>query len=170
MPDKKHRNPFEDHINSDSFDVSNLGEGSRVAEMGVEISDFLKRLPQPLTHELWDTELDEQQKAISAYLVTELAERIIRELHTDEVAQYSHHELIFLLTVPVTLAMLAEQQLHTPAKPEQPVQPIIAHPTAYPSQTTPIIAQANFAAIREIAMRWFQRVKERVMLFLSGEE
>lgn len=112
MPGKKHRNPFEDHINSESFDVSNLGSVHERSPMEQEMDEFFDSLSSEAGHDLWDNELDDRQKEISAYLATELAERIMRQQHGELVDDFSDAELISLMTVPVTLAMIAEQRLH----------------------------------------------------------
>lgn len=112
MPSKKHRNLFEDHINSESFDVSNLGSAQERSEIEKEIANFFDSLPKEMNHDLWDNELDDRQKTISAHLITEMAERILREEHGDLLEELSDSQLISLMTVPVTLAMLAQQQLH----------------------------------------------------------
>lgn len=114
MPGKKQRNPFEDHINSESFDVSNLGAVQERSAIDMEMEEFFASLPDELNFELWDKELDDRQKVISAYLATELAERILRDQHSDLLEDHSDAQLIELLTVPVTLAMIAEQRLHQP--------------------------------------------------------
>jgi hypothetical protein len=116
MPDGKRHNPFEDFISSDSFDVSKLDQPIATSFDGLDeqMQVFFESLPQPLTYELWDTELDDQQKNICAYLVTELIDRVLRENHAEELQDVSDEDLIHLLTVPVTLALLAQQRLHTP--------------------------------------------------------
>lgn len=104
--------PFDNHINSESFDVSRLDNAVPPTEMDLEMQTFFDNLPTALNHELWDTELDERQKLICAHLTSELVERVVRENHPELLQDMSDAELITLLSVPVTLAMLAEQRLH----------------------------------------------------------
>lgn len=104
--------PFEHHINSESFDVSKLDNAAPPTEMDLEMQAFFDNLPNALNHELWDTELDERQKMICAHLTSELVERVMRENHAELLEDINDAELIALLSVPVTLAMLAEQRLH----------------------------------------------------------
>jgi hypothetical protein len=106
------QDPFEDHINSESFDVSHLDNPVPPSEMDLEMQAFFDNLPTMLNHELWDTELDERQKIISAHLTSELVERVMRENHPELLQDMSDAELITLLSVPITIAMLAEQRLH----------------------------------------------------------
>jgi hypothetical protein len=106
------QNPFEDHINSESFDVSHLDNPVPPSEMDLEMQAFFDNLPTALNHELWDTELDERQKMISAHLTSELVERVMRENHPELLQDINDAELIALLSVPITIAMLAEQRLH----------------------------------------------------------
>lgn len=114
MLDDERQNPFENFIGSDSFDLSQLDQPllARPDEFAIEIQDFLDNLPQPLNYELWDNALDERQKLICAYLTTELVDRVMRVHHPDEVHRLSDEELIQILTVPITIAMLAEDRLH----------------------------------------------------------
>ena len=78
MSENQHRNPFEDHINGETFDVSRLDNVPPPNEMDMEIQAFFDSLPKPLNHELWDTELDDRQKTICAYLTTEMVEHVMR--------------------------------------------------------------------------------------------
>src|SRR5688572_1038445 len=136
MSENQHRNPFEDHINSETFDVSRLDNVPPPNEMDMEIQAFFDSLPKPLNHELWDTELDDRQKTICAYLTTEMVEHVMRVYYAEELQDLSDDQLIYILTVPVTLAMLAEEHLHdkyaaaAPEKPE-PVMPLFNHPNAF---------------------------------------
>ena len=104
--------PFENHINSESFDVSHLDNPVPPSEMDLEMQAFFDNLPTALNHELWDTELDERQKMISAHLASELVERVMRENHPELLQDINDAELIALLSVPITIAMIAEQRLH----------------------------------------------------------
>jgi hypothetical protein len=104
--------PFENHINSESFDVSHLDNPVPPSEMDLEMQAFFDNLPATLNHELWDTELDDRQKMISAHLTSELVERVMRENHPELLQDMSDAELITLLSVPITIAMLAEHRLH----------------------------------------------------------
>lgn len=110
MPEQK-QNPFEAHINSEAFDVSGLDD-RRPDPDWEAVRDFLDSLPQPLSTELWDDLLDDKQKVLCAYLATELVDRVMRSEHEDLVGHLSDDQLIYLLTLPVTLSMVAEERLH----------------------------------------------------------
>ncbi len=147
MPEKKHRNPFEEHINSESFDVSHLGSLKQLSKLDGEMNAFFESLPDNLRDELWDKELDNRQKEITAYLATELAERIMREQYPEILSDLSDGELTYFMTVPVTLAMLAEQRLH---QSEQKVeQEKTLHPTA--------LDRDDFA---ELPANWGEKLNE----------
>ena len=68
-------------------------------------------------------------------------------------------KLIYILTVPVTLAMLAEEHLHdkfqatAPEKPET-VMPVFNHPNAFANNTT-----FDFSAVQESLRGGWQRLK-----------
>jgi hypothetical protein len=120
MADNKPKNPFEEHIESDAFDVSKLEHTSQqgdISEAGRRVQELLDSLPQPLSHELWDTHLDDDQKRLSAHLSMTVVERVLRQNHADELADLSDDQLTFLITVPIVLAMLTEERLHRTHQP-----------------------------------------------------
>ncbi|MDQ7036892.1 MAG: hypothetical protein Q9P01_19270 [Anaerolineae bacterium] len=160
MPEKKHRNPFEDHINSETFDVSQLENVSSASQMAVEMQAFFDNLPQPLNYELWDSELNDRQKMICAYLAIEIVEQALRVQYAEELQDFSDVQLTDMLMVPVTLAMLAEERLHE--KPQRPAStkqdshvPTLNHPNAYDDKL-----QFDFLAFQEMLQRWFYKTKD----------
>lgn len=136
MTEDKHPNPFEDHINSESFDLSRLDSSLISGEIELELQQFFDSLPYPLDHTVWENALDERQRTICAHVTLELVDRVLRVHFGDKVRHLRDDELIYLLTVPVAVAMLAEQQLHqqpaAPVQPPDPVEPQSAHPAAAP--------------------------------------
>jgi hypothetical protein len=157
MPEKKHRNPFEDHINSESFDVSNLGSVQERSPMDREMQEFFDSLPNELDHTLWDNELDERQKAISAYLTTELAERILRQEHGELLEDISNSQLIHIINVPVTLAMMAEQRLH---RIEEHERKTVAAPALSSYDDEYAELPPNFA---DVLNEWFLKAKDFII-------
>lgn len=154
--------PFEHHINSESFDVSQLENAVPPTEMDLEMQAFFDNLPTALNHELWDTELDERQKLICAHLTNELVERVVRENHPELLESFTDGELIALLSVPVTLAMLAEQRLHQSQQtaPElissQPKTNFLP-PTVTPSPSTQVSLRQFFSQAKDFFIRLFRR-------------
>ena len=168
MSEKKHRNPFEEHINSETFDVSRLDNVPPPTEMDMEIQAFFDSLPKPLNHELWDTELDDRQKTICAYLTTEMVEHVMRVYYAEELQDLSDDQLIYILTVPVTLAMLAEEHLHDKYLPPatdkaEPVSPVLHHPNAYVDAAKPF----DFSGLQESLRMGWQRVKNFFARFFN---
>jgi hypothetical protein len=162
MPEKKHRNPFEEHINSETFDVSNLENAPQAHPMDLEMQAFFDSLPGPLNYELWDTELDDRQRMLSMYLTTEIVERVLRVHYADELEEFSDEQLIDILMVPVTLAMLAEERLHE--KPQVP-EPEKAE-TNVLAMNHPNFEDApefDFAALKEMLRLWYQRTRDFFM-------
>jgi hypothetical protein len=160
MPEKKHRNPFEDHINSETFDVSQLENVPSASQMAVEMQVFFDDLPQPLNYELWDSELNDRQKMICAYLAIEIVEQVLRVQYAEELQDFSDVQLTDMLMVPVTLAMLAEERLHEkaqrPASTKQDSHaPTLNHPNAYGDKL-----QFDFVAFQEMLQRWFYKTKD----------
>lgn len=163
MPEKKRRNPFEDHINSESFDVSRLDNAPHPNELEADIQEFLESFPQPLNHELWDSELDDRQKMICAYLTTELVEQVIRGQYGEELQDISDDQLVDMLMIPVTLAMLAEERLHEkpPSAPPAPTiaqLPVLGHTSAFGQPQS-----ADFTVVKETVRHWWQRTKDFVV-------
>lgn len=128
MHEENHPDPFEEHINSDTFDVDSLDKPLPRSEMDLQMEQFFDKLPYPLNHELWDTELDDSQKLICAHLATELIDRVLRIQHEEMLEDLNDDQLIFMLTVPITLAMLAQKQLHKPER-LKPKLPILVPPS-----------------------------------------
>lgn len=165
MAEEKYQNPFEKHINSESFDISRLDISSLPPEFEAKLQHFFDTLPQPLDHSLWEQVLDEQQQLISAHVTLELVDRVMRVHFGDKVRNLRDDELIYLLTVPVTIAMLAEQRLHqdkaaeAPAVPEQPQSPPPAHPVQSPAEIPDWGIRLNkwLLRARDIAIRILRR-------------
>lgn len=164
MPEEKRHDPFQQHIESDAFDVSGLGRGlslSTVLEQ--EIREFLNTLPQPLDYELWDNALDEQRKLLCVHLTAELVERVIRPNHNDHVEHLTDDELIYILMVPVTVAMLAERHFNpSPApapKPAPDTTPTLRE--RLQRQQLPKRLRAATYALRERMSKMIFRLLER---------
>lgn len=121
MPDKKRRNLFEEHIESEDFDVGDLGTIGSL-NLSPQLTELLTSLPQPLDYRIWDEYLDERQKLLCAQLTIEIIDRVLRDQFPQEVMHLSDDELIYMLTVPVALSVLVESQFSKKPKPtEAPV-------------------------------------------------
>lgn len=165
MYEPEQHNPFENHINSEAFDVSKLDHAIPRSEMDREMERFFNELPLPLNHELWDTELDDRQKIICAHLATELIDRVLRVHHEDIVEDLSDDQLISLLTVPITLALIAEQRLHSPRS-STPKSQILFPPPLEQEEQSPasparpdlkLRIRSHLIRARDFIMRLFQR-------------
>jgi hypothetical protein len=154
--------PFEDHINSESFDVSHLDNAVPPSEMDLEMQAFFDNLPTALNHELWDTELDERQKIISAHLTSELVERVMRENHPELLQDINDAELIALLSVPITIAMIAEQRLHQ-SRQEAPefissqAKSDFLAPSILPSPAASVNFRQFFSQAKDFFIKLFRR-------------
>lgn len=134
QPDNETPNPFEDHIESDVFDVSQLGTSFDPTRLDEQIQTLLNTLPQPLDYRLWDEELDDIQKQLCAHLTTAIIERFIRPTYQEELGDLSDDDLLMILTVPLALAMLTQQRLYSP--PTTPHTPNAASASYSPSKVT----------------------------------
>ncbi len=117
QPEDKRHNPFEDHIESDLFDVSELETVTDDSPLNQQLLRLLNSLPQPLDYRVWDEELDDYQKQLCAYLTTAIIERVWRPNHAEELTDFSDDELMMLLTVPLSLGIIAQQRLHSTLPP-----------------------------------------------------
>jgi len=158
MPDEKRRNPFEEFIDSESFDVSKLDTTISPVrdEIQLAVQDLLADL-QPISYELYD-ELDDRQKRICAYLITEL-DAILRDDTTDLDIDLSNEELVQAVTIPVMLAMIAEARLHKPPPPEEPL--IIPRSFDYQVDANPNLPASWSEIFKEFIKRtqsFFKRV------------
>jgi hypothetical protein len=161
MSEKNQHNPFEKHINSDSFDVDSLDRTLPRSEMDLEMEQFFDKLPYPLNHELWDTELDDRQKLICVHLATELIDRVMRVYYEDMLDDLSDDQLIFILTVPITLAILSQQRLHKPEAREQKEFVLVPPPLKEEKAPPPLRSK-----LRQGINKWlFQAQKFIIHLF-----
>ncbi|MEO1289958.1 MAG: hypothetical protein AAFV93_19550 [Chloroflexota bacterium] len=161
MPDNKQRNPFEDHINSESFDVSYLGAIQERSDFDMEMDAFLQSLPENLDHSLYDIELDSRQQAICSYLTHTLSEQLLHDESGEFSEDVREHHLQQLLTMPVAIAMLAQQRL---CEPEIEVQhPLHANPDSYRddfSELSPNLGEKiinGIITIRDFIINLFRR-------------
>ena len=100
MPHKNRRNLFEEHIESDDFDVSRLGLTYGMSDLSSQVSELLSQLPRPFDYRIWDQYLDERQKLLCAQLTFEIIDHVIREQHLQETIHLSDDDLVQMLTVP----------------------------------------------------------------------
>lgn len=117
QPEDKRRNPFEEHIESDLFDVSELETVTDDSPLNQQLQRLLNTLPQPLDYHVWDEELDDYQKQLCAYLTTAVIDRVWRPNHAEELSEFSDDDLMLLLTVPLALGMIVQQRLHSTTPP-----------------------------------------------------
>lgn len=114
-------NPFESHINSDAFDVSSLAHRSQTS---VRVRELMQSIV--LDERLVETYLDEDQRTLCHELTIELLHSVIRDRYNEELHHLSDDNIRELLTVPLVVGMLAQQQLvatkPAPAK-TTPTQP-----------------------------------------------
>ncbi|MCU0513725.1 MAG: hypothetical protein MUE40_14290 [Anaerolineae bacterium] len=136
MPETEGRNPFEDHIESDAFDISELGIAGDPAQLQEQLNTLLNSLPQPLDYRLWDEELDDLQKQLSIHLAGAVIERYLRVHHQEELSELSDDELLMMMNVPLTLAMIVQQRLHATPR-SAPVALVARATVARPPETLP---------------------------------
>lgn len=159
MTEKKRRNPFEDHIESEQFDVSGLDATLDLSDLGLKVQDFLDHLAHPYDTEVWDEELNDQQKQLCAHLVNALIDRYVRTECEDELGHLEDEELIVLLTTPVAMALLAQQRILSSQIPAQPAAPEVPPAPVTPAVTEMKSVSADWKvlvsqAIRSIGQVW----------------
>lgn len=144
MSEKKRRNPFEDHIESDAFDISHLDDEMHL-QLLPELQALLAELPEELDHRICQEELDERQQTLCAQLTIEMVERVMRSQYAKEVAHIDEDTLVQLLTVPIAAAILAESRLRIPepkpAPSPPPLSPFGGWTPARPVSPPPVEAQ-----------------------------
>lgn len=136
---KRNRNPFEDHIESEAFDLNPLlGEGTDVPYRVLQprLEAWLDAMPQPLITGSWDDKLDDMQKQLRACLVAEMIERGMLEEFSEQLSHIDQETIKVLLHYPLTLAMLSQDYFRQNGypvnweKPDPPLEPIKSTPDA----------------------------------------
>jgi hypothetical protein len=182
MPsDNEQRNPFEDHIESDVFDVSQLGTSFDPTRLDEQIQTLLNTLPQPLDYRLWDEELDDIQKQLCAHLTSAVIERFVRPTYQEELGDLSDDDLLMILTVPLALAMLAQQRLYSPPiTPPAANNPGTTYPTSKVTEAVPRAPRISENAPERLRLQtipptlsqrvrqWAQQVATRVARLFGG--
>jgi hypothetical protein len=182
MPsDNERHNPFEDHIESEVFDVSQLGTSFDPTRLDEQIQTLLNTLPQPLDYRLWDEELDDIQKQLCAHLTSAVIERFVRPTYQEELGDLSDDDLLMILTVPLALAMLAQQRLYSPpTTPHTPSNPGAAYPTSKVTEAVPRAPRmsenaperprfpSNQPTLPQRMREWARQVTTRVARLFGG--
>ncbi len=121
----KRRNAFEEHIQSESFDASQLAVPNPFVNIRERVNTLLNSLPQPLDYRLYEEELDETQKLLCAYVAEAVAERYIKPtLAEQQQTEVSDDDLHMVVTITVAMAMIAQQRLYIPMS-DVPVRPVM---------------------------------------------
>lgn len=115
MNEKEHSNPFEDHIESELFDVSKLDLTAYPTEPDPRVRNLLDGLPEPLDYRVWDDYLNHRQQQLCANLSYEMVQRVFRAQYAEEFCNLSDEELIVLLTPIIAATIYTEERLRSDA-------------------------------------------------------
>lgn len=121
MTNDERHNPFENHIESDDFDVSKLGEPGQSPLMDalrIRVKALLDGMPQPVDNRIMD-ELDDHQKHLCMVLTDELVRRLIRPQFSEQLREVSDDDLIYMMSAPIAAAILAEARINQDITPPQ---------------------------------------------------
>lgn len=151
----KHRNAFEDHIQGESFDVSQLGAPNPFVHVRERVNTLLNSLPQPLDYRLYEEELDETQKQLCAYVAEAVAERYIKPtLSEQQPNEITDDDLHMVVTITVAMAMIAQQRLYIPTS-EMPNRPMLKPimPVEVPPPSKPATQRSLWGRIKRRVAR-----------------
>ncbi|MEL6524522.1 MAG: hypothetical protein AAFQ07_02330, partial [Chloroflexota bacterium] len=119
MPEKQQRNPFEQHINSESFDVSQLGDRLPLSEMDIALTAFFDALPEDLSDAGLHSKLTEKQQIICIHLTAHLLHRIkAAGEYPAWIDDMPENELREFLLLSFSSALLADEALNPPEEPD----------------------------------------------------
>lgn len=108
MSDEERRNPFEEHIESDEFDISQLRYSELSAEdfvLQLNIFALLDKSSHPLAEDLY-TQLDKRQRTLCDLLIIELISQL-RDAPEDNTLQHmSDSDIQAILRGPVAAALM----------------------------------------------------------------
>lgn len=146
----KRRNAFEDHIQGEGFDVSQLGAPNPFVGIRERVNTLLNSLPQPLDYRLYEEELDDTQKQLCAYVAEAVAERYIKPtLSEQQPNEITDDDLHMVVTITVAMAMIAQQRLYIPSS-EMPVRPMLKPimPVEVPPPSRPAVRRTLWGRIK----------------------
>ena len=119
MDDKKRRSAFEEHIESELFDVSDLGQVRAPLMPHRMVQLALDTLPATIDHRVYDRELNKRQRELCDHLAHQLLKQVLRAEYSDELQALNDDELLYILKVSLATAMITQAQLTETQQAEQ---------------------------------------------------
>lgn len=108
---KRNQKPFEDHIESNDFDINPLIDaGTNIPHhvLHPRLEEWLDNMPQPIAQGKWDDELDNMQKRLRHSLAIELVQRGMLDEFAEQLDGIDDETLIVMMHYPITLALLSQ--------------------------------------------------------------
>lgn len=107
----KLNNPFEQHIESNDFNINPLvDDGTHVPHHVLQprLEEWFENLPPPLSNGQWDDDLDDMQKRLRHNLANEIIDRGLLGEFAEQLEHIDLETLTLLLQYPITLTMLSQ--------------------------------------------------------------
>lgn len=107
----KLNNPFEQHIESNEFNINPLvDDGTHVPHHVLQphLDEWFAKLPPPMSNGRWDDDLDDMQKRLRHNLAREIIDRGLLGEFAEQLEHIDIETLTLLLQYPITMAMLSQ--------------------------------------------------------------
>ncbi|GEM_PF-3290874 len=107
----RNQNPFENHIESNEFNINPLIDaGTNIPHhvLHPKFEEWLDEMPSSMTQGKWDDQLDSMQKRLRHSIAVEMIERGMFDEFSDQLEMIDDETLVVMMHYPITLALLSQ--------------------------------------------------------------
>jgi len=157
MPKRNHK-PFENHIESNEFNINPLIDaGTNIPHhvLHPRLEEWLETMPQSMTKGQWDDQLDNMQKRLRHSLAIEMVQRGMLDEFAEQLEDIDDETLTLMMHYPITIALLSQDYFRQNGYPHDWESP---DTTAVETNSRQMNDLSVFAIWRRWAKLGFQRV------------
>jgi hypothetical protein len=153
MDDKKRRSPFEEHIESELFDVSELERVRAPSLPHPLVKLALDTLPPSIDHRVYDQLLSVRQRELCDHLAHQLVQQLLRGEYSEELQALNDDELLYIMKISLATAMVSQGYLVDAQQTDQALQAQEITPRERLSDWAAVLWERILGAFRVIAER-----------------